>query len=304
MSPKARKTDKAPFEWKTRHVLIGVGVVLVSAIVAIVIFTLAGGSSVSKEASAQPPAPTPIGPASRERSPAADVLGATSWDDMTPQERALVRNEVSRLQNDGHFRFSTPRIPPTDEYRAGGHTFVTRSFQAMKTAGTAITFAESLTFYCPTSPTAVSVYRYKTLNANTELTQADTDIGHLPWDAFVSNVDWTQVLDRGFSTIDGRRVHELEMPFTAPGKDTATASRYWIDVETAQLLRRSEALADGTFPAAGVYDLDWRQYPPPAVPGGQEKPGCVDTALVAFSGKPEPSATSADNATTVPTAAQ
>ena len=276
-----KKTNQVPFEWKRRHFIIGAAVVAVSAIAAIVIFTLAGGSSASKGVVSRLPAPTPIGPASRERSPAADVLGSKSWDDMDPTERALVRNEVNRLQDDGSFRFSTTIVAATDEYRAGGHTFVTRGYSEVKTAGTSNVFAETLTFFCPVSPSAVKVYRYQTLNSKTTFTEADTDLSRLPWDAFVTNVDWSQVVDRGFSEIDGRRVHELEMPFTPAGKQPL-ASRYWIDVETAQLLKRSEAIADGTFTPGGVYNLDWRQYAPLTVPDGQEKPGCVDTALAAF----------------------
>lgn len=286
MSKKPKHERAAPFELKRHHVLIGVAVVAASAIAAIAIVTFFGGSSLSEGQKARLPLPTAIGSRNTDRSAAADLLASKPWDDMTPDDHALIRNEFIRTFDSGSFRFSSPLVRASDVFRSGGHTRITRNFTELKSAGNTNTFLVALSFYCVLSPTMVTSYRYSTSNGSTELTENDVDPKLLPFDPFVYNLDWSSVSDLGFTEIDGRRAHGFRIPFSPPSGLPALKTEYWLDVETAQLLKRIQYRPDGTAPDPNlVYTLDWRQYGVPVVPEGQQRPGCVDAVAKAFGGQ-------------------
>ena len=267
--------------------MLGATVLVVFAIAAILVVTLLGGGALSKS-NARPQPPAPIGPGPQlERSAAADILGAKSWDDMSEEERALVQSEVSRVFDQDTFRATNDVIVAIDIFRQDGLTQVSRQYLNIETPGGKQALAQQVLVFC-TQPDGTHLpYRYLLSPLQNEFAAVEASKYPRPWDRITADIDWSSVIDIGFDDVNGRRVHGFDVRYifgdvegAVPPTGGERRTKYWFDVETAQLLRRAQIITeDPKTEARAAYTLDHSQLPPITLPDSLEKPACVQDVL-------------------------
>jgi hypothetical protein len=260
------------------HYVMGAGVVALSAILAVVVFTLFVGTDFGKDSPSAGGIPAPGAESAAERSAAADLLDSKSWDAMAQDERDLVRDEVNRAFADGHFRAASKLVAALDVFKEGGETKISRLYQVLVKPTSSRSYAQTLTFYCSETDGTVSAYEYfddgQTVALKPAVTQDDRS---QPWGIVISAIDWSTTVDIGFDKVDGHRVHGLRFTFTSKSREGGTRqdqTDYWFDTDSARLLARQLYVPD-TDTSATRYTLKWRSLPPITIPDDQEKPGCV-----------------------------
>jgi hypothetical protein len=271
--------NRQPFELKRVHIAIGAAVVLTSAGIAIAVFTVFGGSSISegKRVLNIPPLGAEL-PA--ERGAAADVLANKKWDDMSADERSLVASEANRAYADGTFRASNGLVIGIDVFRSEGHTYITRQYLELADKSKA-DVAESMVFYCPTPQNDIHAVKYFRSPDNIEMSDAKGGSGDRPWEQIVSNIDWSRVEDFGWATLDGHRLHGFRMGLLS---DQTRHGHYWFDVETARLMQRGEELPSQVDNDRALYTLQWREMPELVLPDTEERVDCVADLLAKAAG--------------------
>jgi hypothetical protein len=271
-----RQQPAEPFELKRIHIIGGALVLLCSAVIAVVLVTLLGGASLSEDEPELLRPPPLLGPPVREPSEAGDLLATKTWDEMTDDERQLVRSEIIRAYDDAEFRAVSSRVIGIDVYRRDGTTWASRQYNNIESPGGAVVLRESLIFYCGAPQERVRAVRYNTTPLGTEVLEAPGEIGQRAWQPIIEPIDWSSVRDLGFEEVDGRRTHVFQAAFIGGPSDSPRA-QYWIDVETAQLLRWAELSADASLSEVSDYTLDWGKLKPALVPDGQAVPDCVES---------------------------
>ena len=274
------------FENRTSRIVIGAAVLVAFAIAAILVVTVLGGSGLSKSDEAVKP-PPPIGPGPQlERSAAADLLGGKSWDDMTEEERALIKTEVSRVFDQATFRAANQTIVAIDIFRKDGLTQVSRQYLRVETQNGKQGLAQQVLFFCLQPDGTTQPYRYLLSTLQNDFAEVEASKYRRPWDRITADIDWSSVVDIGFDDVNGRRVHGLEVHYNFGGVEGAVPttserrSRYWFDVETAQLLRRGQVIAEDTKTEdQALYTLDHSELPAIVLPDALEKPQCVQDIL-------------------------
>lgn len=288
MSRKRRENQekRAATEWTRVHYAIGLGVVVLSALVAIAVYTIVVGTSFGKE---KPnivdalPAQGAEFPA--EKSPASDALNKP-WDQTSQDERDLIARDTTRVFENVTFRASSGLLPGIDVIIDGGKTQLSRGYAQLKDPPANRRFAESLTFYCPTIDGKVHAYKYLTGPDSTTLSDQIQDPGTQPWQTILSRIDWTQdVTDLGIGEVDGRKVHGYRVFFdySKPSDPSPKMGEYWFDVENARLLARQEYI-EGKDTLQTRYVLRYRAIPPARIEATQPQPDCVPDLLAKYGG--------------------
>jgi hypothetical protein len=268
------------------RIMLGAAVLVAFAVAAILVVTVLGGSGLSKSDEAAKP-PPPIGPGPQlERSAAADLLGGKSWDDMTEEERALIKTEVTRVFDQATFRATNQTIVAIDVFRKDGLTQVSRQYLRVEAQDGKQSLAQQVLFFCVQPDGTPQPYRYLLSALQNDFAAAEASKYPRPWDRITADIDWSSVTDLGFDDVNGRRVHGLEVHYIFGGVEGAVPttgerrSRYWFDVETAQLLRRGQVIAEDTKTEdQAVYTLDHSELPAIVLPDALEKPQCVQDIL-------------------------
>jgi hypothetical protein len=256
-------------------IVAGVATVLVSAGIAIAIFTLLGGSSLSDDDDGPDFAsdvPQLTGePVVLDRSSAADLLAATSFDDMTSEQLALVKAEAERAFANVDLRATSAIILGIDLLRRDGVTRATRQYSTPLGPDGEPVFSVATTYYCDSEVEGfIDVFRIRRSVVATVPEGERVQQGTQPFQRVIEGTDWAEAKDLGFEDIRGRRTHGVEVTFVA--QDGATTPRQiWLDVETAQMHRRTDILENGQ---EQTYEFDWRK-PERIVPDPEiGKPPC------------------------------
>lgn len=239
--------------------LIGAGVIALTALLGIGIVTAFGGASLSEKDPDVPEPPALAGePPIIERSKAADLLEEKSFDDMTQAERDLVRDEATRVFADAEFRATSIAVLAIDVVRRDATTRATRQYKIGEGPGGALILQDIRSFYCD-APVEGFLDAYRTTVTPIGTTQGGDRVGTTTqaFDREMTAVDWTQTTDLGYDEILGRRVHGMEVPFATLG-GVSMRRQMWFDVENARVLRHGEVTPEGI---RGEYTFDWRKPP-------------------------------------------
>lgn len=263
-----RRWDLKAWQW----VALGVAVVAVSAGIAVGVVTLLGGSELS-EAKPTVEVPGPIGPAPEiERSAAADVLAGKTWDEMTDEERALVRSEMERVYANTDFRVRSGLILALDIARREGRTVATRRHIPIETPGGRPAVATVTQFFCPRvdDPGIADLYEYSASPIQTPTAQRrQRPTSEAPLNPLLTSARWDTAEDLGFKEIDGRRAHGFRLQFTDQADGDQFESEYWVDTDNARVLQV------GPDEEPTTYHIDYRRYPPIVPPLDEDVP-CAD----------------------------
>ncbi|HXK32496.1 MAG TPA: hypothetical protein VNM91_00600 [Dehalococcoidia bacterium] len=251
---------------------LGVAVVAISAGIAIGMVTLLGGSELS-EAKPGLEVPGPIGPPPEiARSAAADILANKTWDEMTEEERALVRSEMERVYKNIDFRVRDEFILALDLARRDGQTIAARRYTPVETPGGRTIAATITQFFCtsPDDPATANVYEYGESPLQTPTPRyQQRPVTERPLNRLLSAADWSTAQDIGFRDIDGRRAHGFRMQFANTSGTGTFEWEYWVDVENARVLEV------GPQDDPNTYHIDYRQYAPIVPPIDEDVP-CAD----------------------------
>jgi hypothetical protein len=235
-------------------VFIGLGILLI---------TLLGGASWGGDDNNDaPPLPEMTGdPPAIERSAAADLLENKSFDDMTPDEVRLVRDEATRVFGDAEFRVTSEVIYGIDVVRRNGHTVASQQYQLSdNTPNKDVVLAQIIQFYCSGDKAGfVQAYRVDKTPFQSAFRQEEKAVSTLPFEVLLANLDWTQVRDVGYRDVEGRRTHGAALPYLTPNNQGVVITIIWLDVENARVLRREDRTN-----RSGVeqpYTFDWRTPP-------------------------------------------
>lgn len=253
-----REQPAAPISTR-KWVVLGVGVIALTALLGVGIVTAFGGASLSEKDPEVPQPPALTGePPLIERSAAAELLEGTSFDDMTQAERDLVRDEATRVFAEAEFRATSIAVLAIDVVRRDGTTHATRQFKIGESPGGALILQDIRSFYCD-SPAEGFLDAYRTTVTPIGTTTGGDRIGTgtQAFDREMTAVDWTQTTDLGYDEVLGRRVHGVEVPFATLGGGSIRREM-WFDVETARVLRHGEVTPEGI---KGEYTFDWRKPP-------------------------------------------
>lgn len=285
--PSAPSALDRVFENRRFRITLGAAVIVAFALAAILVVTVLGGADLGKsDPLPKPPPPVGAGP-QLERSAAADVLGAKSWDEMTEAERTLVQSEVNRVFDQDTFRATNDLIVAIDIFRDAGLTQMSRQYLRIETQNGKQALAQQLLFFC-TQPDGTHLpYRYLLSPIQSEFAAPEASKYPRPWDRITADIDWSSVQDLGFDDVNGRRVHGFDVRYNfgsiegaVPPTGEERRTRYWFDVETAQLLRRGQIVEeDPETEARAAYTLDYSELPPIIIPDTLEKPACVHEIL-------------------------
>lgn len=266
------------------HTIVAACVVAGSAIIAIVVFTVVVGTSFGEGTTPlvdQLPAMGSEIPA--EPSTASDAL-KKPWDQLTDDDKALIKSEVNRVFNDATFRASNGLVAGIDVKIVGGQTQFSRGYVELKDPTPHMRFAQSLVFYCPIGDGNVHYYKYLTAPSGTTPSDVVQPEGNQPWETIVSRINWDlDVTDLGMGEVGGRRVHGYRVIFnyTDPDAPEEKKGDYWFDVENARLLARQEYI-EGKNTQKTRYILQWRTFAPPQVDASQPQPDCVPDLLAKY----------------------
>lgn len=241
-------------------IVAGIATVVVSAGIAIAIFTLLGGASLSDN-NDRPDLTDDIPqlsgePVVLERSAAADLLGATSFDDMTPEQLALVKSEAERAFANVDLRAASAAVLAIDVLRRDGTTRASRQYSTPLGPNGEPVLSVSTAFYCDSEVEGfLDVFRIRRSILATVPEGERIEQGAQPFERTIEATDWTGAADVGFEDIRGRRAHGVQVSYiTRSG--SAPPRQLWLDAETAQLLRLTDILDDGR---EAVYEFDWRK---------------------------------------------
>jgi hypothetical protein len=253
--------------------------------VGILIVTLMGGANDPSDEVGLT-IPEPIGPpAAIERSAAADILADKTWDEMTVEERALVRSEVERVFDDSTFRASNGFVKAVDIFRTNGETLASRIYTLFEAAGGQDTATQTI-FYCDNGAGGTLTYRYIVSSNGNEFVEGTGREAPPPWSPIMTGASWDNVRDVGFREANGLTLHGLELDFVLPytsGENASGRVEYWFDVETARLMERGMVVADDPVTTeANWYRVKYDELLPPQVPAGLEQPPCVQDILAAI----------------------
>lgn len=256
--------DMSQWELSTpQWVIIGAVVIVAFAAIAVTAVTIIAGSDGSQAGSVLlPPTPATEEEIPLERSAAADILDSKTWDEMSQEERDLVRSEMERVHDNADFRLVERLIFAIDIARRDGHTVASRQYRPGDTPGGDRALWTSFTFYCPTevdgTPWA-DVYRYglSPLRGTPVPTYDRVRFDQRPTENYISSIRWDSITDLGWDEINGHRVHGFRFDFTTPDGTGSVEAEYWVDVDDARLRMRVETSAPDA-----PYLFDWRPQPP------------------------------------------
>jgi hypothetical protein len=278
------QAKRAPMQWTRKHTIIGAAVAIGSAAIAVVVFTLFVGTSFGeKKRSIADELPALGSELPGDSSPASDALNKP-WDQLSQDERDLLRDNVTQAFRDVEFRASNGFVPGVDVKIVGGQTQYSRTYAQLKQPVGKTKFAETLTFYCPADAGNENAYRYVVTPDSTTATTTLQEDGTQPWETIVSHIHWTEdVLDLGFADIGGRRAHGLRMvwAFDTSNNNAPKKADYWFDTENGRLLSRQD-FSEGQDTSATRYILQYRHTPPPQLPVDQPQPDCVPELLAKY----------------------
>ncbi len=237
-------------------ILIGAGVIVLTAVLGVGIVTAFGGASLSEKDPEQPRPPALTGETPPiERSAAAGLLESTSFDDMTQTERNLVRDEATRVFANAEFRATSSAVLAIDVVRRDGETRATRQFTIGESPGDEPILQDTRSFFCHAPVEGfLDAYRTTVTPLNTTIGGDRIEATSQPFDREMSAVGWNQMTDLGYDEVSGRRIHGVEMPFTTRA-GLIIPWRMWFDVENARMLKRGEINRAGN---EVEYLLDWR----------------------------------------------
>ncbi len=268
-----------------RAFAIGAGLIVVGAFagLAVLVVTWFGGDELSAgDANLEPT--DVVAPAVYERSSIADVFGTKTWDEMTSDEQETVETEIRRVFDNSTFRASSDVIVAFDVHRVGGETLFSRQYIETETPGGDLALAETMYMHCRDDNDRRVTYRLIVTPVESLLSEdIDEAVQQPAWDAILDGTNWSGARDLGFkeSTVTGRRLHGLDLPFALnPAQVEKRPTEYWFDAESAQLAERAiivegdEASTEGNW-----YYLSYDQLPPVIIPSTIEKPACVEGIL-------------------------
>lgn len=277
MSRKHKRERDEPFELTRLHIIAGVTIVAVFAGLAIAVFTFFGGADLSKSPE-RFDVPQPAGSeVEAPRSAAADLLGEKSFTDMTPDEIALVKAEVTRAFDNAQVRTTSAFAPlGIDLFRLDGVTRVVRTYQVAGTPSGKNSLVEAVFFYCDDASGNMNQYRFtqSELGSSANATQIARD--QLPFDGTIKALDWSSPEDLGFKTIQGHRVHGVTMPYTIAGSGQVIRAENWFDVETARIIARKAIINENQSSDNVLRTFDWRQPQPIVIPKDRPAAPCSE----------------------------
>lgn len=298
---KQKTTPSEPLQLTRWHFIAGVAVVAASAAIAIGLVSYFGGSSLSKPGKTFE-APPPLGPIpTAERSEAVDLLSSKSFTELTPDELDLVKRGVAKAFDNAQFRTTSSLAPlGVDIFRIDGVTRVARQYQVIGTPGGPNEVQQVLLFYCDDPSGKINAFRYtiNTLGSGTKADQLPAD--QLPFGSTISGLDWSDPKDLGYMTIEGRRVHGVDLPFTVSVSGRPIRVETWFDVENARIIAR-KSIASQNPDDDVLRTFDWRQ-PQPVVMPPDKPPAPCSEAFYNRAPSARPSATAVPEATATPTA--
>jgi hypothetical protein len=204
-----------------------------------------------------------------------DVLARTSFDDMTDEQVALIRQETERVFGDGEFRV-TGRLSNTrvdlDVVRRQGQTIATRQYRFGNAGiGDELAIFDTLIFYCATEDGGVDAYRADRSPLETTVRYDRQTSLDQPLDREFIDGDWSEPRDLGTEVIDGRQSRGVEVKWGADD----LPRQMWFDVTTGELLRRTDRYEGGD-PGANTIFFDYRRPPRIEPPPELETPPCLD----------------------------
>ncbi|TAK64067.1 MAG: hypothetical protein EPO22_06025 [Dehalococcoidia bacterium] len=226
-----------------------------------------GDSSPSSRSAAELDIPSPVAPEPASRSSAADLLAGKKWDEMTAEERDLVKGEVARAYENAAFRATSDGLA-VDVYRIDGHTRVVRQFRSGVPPHPDDT-VQTLVFYCDSADGNLDAFSYTIAPGDVRSDDSSLKARTQPYDGLVAGLDWSQATDLGFRTIAGHRTHGFAMPYTPPAGTTPIDSKTWFDVDSARIIEREQE-------GSATYTFDWSVPAPVEIPAGEPVASCAD----------------------------
>jgi len=270
---KARKPQDDSSRITRRDVIIGLIAAVVLAAVGVSVSMLVFGDLSRGDKSHGVDLPPPVGPETAERSAAADLLAEKSYADMTPEERDLLKSEITRAFANAQFRATSVIVPGIDVFRLEDRTRVSRQFRTGESPGGETVLVQTLTFYCDSPDGNISSYQYSVSPLGATSKATGLRKWGSPFEGTIYGLDWAQATDLGFKTVDGHRVHGFEMPFNSPYSERTMLSRTWFDVESARMILREQPDIGGD---EATYTFDWRQPAPVVIPPDQPVAPCAE----------------------------
>jgi len=215
--------------------------------------------------------PTPPGTQPSSVSAAADALGNKAWADMSQDERDLVRTSVTSAWENTALRVLSSAVLARDMWVVDGKVRAGREYQAITASDGSRGLRQAITFYCDNLGGSVENFSYSVeVDGSATIHQATLAKDSYPYFGFVSQLDWSDVKDLGWDTVDGRRAHGLDIVYANAATGKSVRTQNWFDVGTGLLIRRYE-------PTSGAdFHLDWRQPAPVVIPANTPKAPCSD----------------------------
>ena len=255
-------------------VVAGIAVVVLFAAIAIGLFSLFGGSTLSDDAPEEPPLPALSEAPVLPPIDGADVLANTSFDEMSDDEVELIRSELERVFGDGEFRVSG-RLSATrvdlDVVRRQGQTIATRQYRFGTVADDEkLSLFDTIIFYCATADGAVDAYRADRTPLETTARYERQSALAQPFDREFIDGDWSDPRDLGTEVIDGRQARGVQVPWGA----NDMPRQMWFDAVTGELLRRTDLIEELE---ASENTIFFERRPPRIEPPPElETPPCLD----------------------------
>lgn len=266
--------EKTPSIFEKRWFTILGGILFVSLFIAlgIVIVTALGGDELSKEDPKQPELPALGAAPDVPRSPNADLLASTSFEDMTPEQRKAIADDAARQFANGEVRVSSDQIPGLDIARRDGHTRATRQFRiGDQNPGSELSLITTTIFYCDGPPGTVDIYRVDDSGFEANATYDRKSADSPPFERLFPGADWSAPADLGRNTINGIEVRGVQIKYRPQETADPVDVEHWYDIDTGRLIFYRDAKVDSRF---GYY-IDWRVPPPIEVPEEMNTPPCA-----------------------------
>lgn len=257
--------DPKPSIFNSRAFTILGGVLFVALFIAvgIVTVTLLGGDELSEGDPDLPPLPALGQAPDTGRSPNADLLANTSFDDMTPAQRQAIADDAARLFADANVRVSSEQVTALDVARRGGRTRATIQYRYTDdTPGGAWALTRTIVFYCDGPPGTVDTYRVDDTGFEASATYDRRSEDAPPFQRIFPGADWSEPRDLGLRDINGIRVRGVQIHYRPQATSAPIDVEHWYDIETGRLTFYKDVDQDVRL----GYFFDWREPPPFEVP--------------------------------------
>lgn len=267
-----RQTDETqPSIFNSRAFTILGGVLFVGLFIAlgVVIVTLLGGDELSEGDPDLPDLPALGEAPDTGRSPHADLLADTSFDDMTAEQREAIADEAERLFADANVRVSSQQVPGLDIARRDGNTRATVQYRYSDgSPGGVWTLVTTTIFYCEGPDGTVDIYRVDDSGFDSAATYDRKDADSPPFQRVFRGADWSEPKDLGLQVINRVRARGVQLKFRPQEGAAPVDVEHWYSIETGRLIYYNDVGVDD---ALG-YFFDWREPPAIQIPEELETP--------------------------------